>query len=94
MTWPGLTKDVNEYVKHCKQCQINKSPRLKYGHLPVRNNIPNPWEVVCVDLIGPYTININNKEEQLLAITICDPATGWFEIAQISDKKSTTTAKF
>jgi transposase InsO family protein len=28
-----------------------------------------------------------------LAITICDPATGWFELAEIKDKTNTETAK-
>ena len=60
MNWPGLKKYVNEYVKYCKQCQINKSPRLKYGHLPVRSNTPNPWEEVCVDLkVHPGSEGLN-----------------------------------
>jgi hypothetical protein len=32
-------------------------------------------------------------ELNLLAITICDPATGWFEVAAIKDKTAAETAK-
>jgi hypothetical protein len=28
----------------------------KYGHLPIKEAEADPWEKLCVDLIGPYTI--------------------------------------
>jgi hypothetical protein len=54
----------------------------------------NPWETICVDLIGPYTIRTKHEKELTLhALTICDPATGWFEITEIRNKTSGGTAK-
>jgi hypothetical protein len=38
--------------------------------------------MVCVDLVVPYTIRIPAKEYSLLALTMIDPATGWFEIVK------------
>jgi hypothetical protein len=35
----------------------------------------------------------HEKELSLQAITICDPATGWFEVAEIKDKTAEATAK-
>jgi hypothetical protein len=29
---------------------------MKYGHLPSKEAEAEPWERLCVDLIGPYTI--------------------------------------
>jgi hypothetical protein len=93
MTWPGLSTDVEEYVKHCRKCQICKNPRQKYGKLPVKQFEGNPWDTICVDLVGPYSVTTkDDKEITLLAMTICDPATGWFEIAEIHDKRAETAA--
>jgi len=45
-----------------------------------------------VDLIGPYTVKVNQEqpgqiikevELQLTCMTFLDPATGWFEIAEV-----------
>ena len=56
-----------------------------------------PWEKLCVDLIGPYTMKViedNNdtKKLTLWAVTMIDPATGWFEVKQIPDKEPGTIA--
>jgi hypothetical protein len=44
-----------------------------------------------MDLIGPYTISVelngNKKEIILHCLTMIDPTTGWFEIAEISTKR-------
>ena len=31
--WPGLHKDVTDYVLQCQKCQVNKAERLKAGGL-------------------------------------------------------------
>jgi hypothetical protein len=54
-----------------------------------------PWDRLCVNLIGPYEIKSKVKGikiKPLKAITMIDPATGWFEIKQFDDKKSITVA--
>jgi Integrase zinc binding domain len=92
--WPGLSSDVEKYIKSCHQCQRCKNPCKKYGHLPFKDIDQNPWDTICVDLIGPYTVTTKHEKElSLQAITICDPATGWFEGAKIKDKTSEGTAK-
>jgi hypothetical protein len=54
----------------------------------------DPWHAICVDTIGPYSVTTKDDEElNLLAITICDPTTGWFEFTEIKDKNAAKTAK-
>jgi hypothetical protein len=50
------------------------------------------WERLCVDLIGPYTIK-HKGEEPLLrwCLTMIDPAMGWLEIKELTDKKATNS---
>jgi hypothetical protein len=38
--------------------------------------------MVCVDLVGLFTIWTPAKTLPLLALTMIDPATGWFEIVE------------
>lgn len=54
-----------------------------------------PWDKMCIDLIGPYTIRRKGKNAKDLVckcVTMIDPATSWFEIHQYNDKRSVTVA--
>jgi len=87
-TWPGLKPQVEEWCRTCHRCQIFKRQRKKYGHLPAKKAETQPWSRVNVDFIGPYPITTPKKSHQLRAMTMIDPATGWFEIAPIIDPNS------
>ena len=63
MYWTGMQNTVQKYVKNCHECQVNKRQKHKYGKLPTKLVIRNPWEVLCVDLIGPYTLKGKDKTE-------------------------------
>ncbi len=42
-----------------------------------------PWECLRVDLIGPYTLKgKDNLQIDFMALTMIDPASSWFKIAQ------------
>ncbi len=43
-----------------------------------------PWEALCVDLIGPYTLNGKDGSSiDFMCLTMIDPATSWFEIVEL-----------
>ena len=91
--WPKLRDQVRSHVKTCPVCQKNKRKKLKYGHLPPKEAEASPWEKLCIDLIGPYKIRRKNHPELVCnAVTMIDPATGWFELHQTPDKRSDTIA--
>jgi hypothetical protein len=46
--------------------------------------------MVCVDLVGLFTIRKPDKTDSLLALTMIDPATGWFEIVKARNKSATS----
>lgn len=100
--WPGITNQSRLYCKKCKICQKYKKRKIKYGQLPPKE-VPllQPWETLCVDLIGPLSQNVKQLQPdgsikkvmlKLLAMTFIDPATGWFEITEI-DQQNQTSAK-
>jgi hypothetical protein len=51
-----------------------------------------PWVMVCVDLAGPFTIRTPaiTQSTFLLVLTMIDPATGWFEIIEPTNKSATS----
>ena len=71
---------------------MTKLRTRKYGQLPEKDPEVIPWTTVCIDLIGPYTIGKGKYAATLQCFTMIDPATGWFEIVEIPDKKSETVA--
>ena len=78
--WPTLREDVRRYCSTCDLCQRTKKNKKKYGLLPEKAAETEPWEVLCVDLIRPYTIKQpNGNKLQLWCVTMIDPATGCFE---------------
>ena len=89
--WPNLREMVKEVCQKCHNCQITKQKFKKYGHLPPKEAEATPWDTLCIDLIGPYQINRKNAKKDpltLWALTMIDPATGWFEMREITTKSA------
>jgi len=84
MYWSGLRADVRRHVKFCDRCQKGNQRAWQYGHVPPKIADQVPWQKVCADLIGPYTIKgLDGKIKDFMCLTMIDPATGWFEIIEL-----------
>lgn len=47
--WLGLSKDVAEYVRHCRRCVVSKSPEPE-ARAPLESiRTSEPLELVCID---------------------------------------------
>ena len=72
--------------KKCLACQKAKPTNQKYGKPPAKLAEENPWDTLCVHLIGPYRI-------ELWCLTMINPViTGWFEMKQIPNKTAARKA--
>jgi len=84
MYWKNLQTDVQYHVKTCKSCQVNKCKKLKYSKLPPKLVVDTPWECLCVNLIGPYTLRGKDGSEiDFMCLTMIDPATSWFKMVEL-----------
>ena len=82
--WKGMRTTIRSITKSCKTCQTNKRRNYEYGHLPAKLVISTPWECLCVDLIGPYTVKGKDGSQiDFMALTMTDPASSWFEISEL-----------
>ncbi len=56
--------------------------------------ISTPWEALCVDLIGPYTLKGKDGSAiDFMALTMINPASSWFKIVELLLAKRLTTMK-
>jgi hypothetical protein len=69
---------------------MTKKERKKYGLLPPKITEYDPWVMVYMDLVGPFRIKTPAKTDSLLALTMIDPATSWFEIVKATNKSETS----
>jgi hypothetical protein len=62
----------------------------KYGLLPIKISESDtvPLFMVCLDLVGPFTIKTPTKKYSLLTLTMTDPVTDWFEIVKTTKKSA------
>jgi hypothetical protein len=75
---------IRSLSKSCRSFQINKRWSRKYGYLPPKTVVTNPWECLCVDLIDPYTLNgKDDLQIDIMALTMIDPTSSWFKIAEL-----------
>ncbi len=74
MYWKDMRTTIRSITKSCKTCQVIKRRRHRYGHLLAKIIISNPWECLCVNLIGPYTLKGNGLQIDFMALTMIDPA--------------------
>ena len=49
-------------------CNMSKQKRhtQKYGYLTLKDLENNPWETLCVDLIGPYGFYTKEKNYRIM----------------------------
>ena len=82
--WPGMSKDVQQYVQQCHECKVSK-PQRQYGTIPEQTITTRPWNELYMDLIGPFN--------QQYALVILDVATKWIEMIPLENKRPATVAR-
>ena len=82
--WKGMRNTSRSITKSCKTCQVNKKRKQKYGHLPSKIVISTPWEALCVNLVGPYTLKgKDGLSIDFMSLTMIDPTSSWFEVVEL-----------
>jgi Integrase zinc binding domain/Integrase core domain len=75
--WKGLKNDVRLYVKSCHVCACTKQLNTRPEN-PMNSWKPHqPWEVISIDLIGPYPCTSRGKSYILVAT---DCFSRWAEV--------------
>jgi hypothetical protein len=65
--WQGLHEDVQDWIGACMTCKKRKTPRPKGGQsTPMLSDYP--WEVACIDFVGPLPPTPNGNKYILVII--------------------------
>jgi hypothetical protein len=80
---------VHQYVSQCQICKKSKIPIKKYVLLPETDIQCDPWEIIQIDLFGPWTFtDIDNATHHIQGLSIIDVATRWVELCPYNSKRS------
>jgi hypothetical protein len=53
-SWPNMRQGIEEYIKMCKSCQVNKLlKRRKRAPMEITITAKKPFEKCCLDIVGP-----------------------------------------
>ena len=52
--WPGIDRQIKSLIKSCHACQVTAQPTVKCEPLKMSEIPKSPWEVIALDLQGPY----------------------------------------
>jgi len=75
--WPRMNQDVPEYCNTCDTCQRTKySNQRPAGLMESNYGATRPWELICVDWIGPILPPAKNFK---FILVVVDYYTRWVE---------------
>ena len=98
--WNSLQKSVHNICPNCYMCRFLKHNKRKYGTLPAKQAETQPWDTLCIDLIGKYRMTPNkggrkyamkgkkDKDVYLQAIIMIDPAPSWIEKRSVPEARA------
>lgn len=88
--WKNMTKDITNYIKNFKKCQINKSGKKTKEKLTITPIAQTAFDIVAIDTIGPFCKTNKNYE---YAVTVVYDLTKYLIIIPKKNKKAHTVAK-
>ena len=89
--WPGMRKDVRDFIKSCTVCQqVKPNTEHRQGLFTGGEKFNQPFEVVAMDFMGPYTTSTGKKK---FILVFQDRFSRWVEIIPTSSDKAVVIAK-
>ena len=89
--WPRMNRDARKWVKTCTECQKAKSTRPdNKGYLVPRALTTKPFEVISMDLLGPFPLSYCGNR---YCLTIIDSFSNFPILVPVPNKESTSVAE-
>lgn len=84
--WPGVARDVKEYVKNCSIClQSKPQSKQQYGKMGKMKISNRPWETISMDFMGPFPRSTKGNE---YLFVICDHFTKYCILVPMRNAKA------
>lgn len=88
--WRGLTRDVEDYISKCKQCQKNKLSKHNKAPMVITDTPSQPFEKCALDIVGPLTITDKGNK---YVLTFQDHLTKYSKAMPIANQEAEVVAK-
>ena len=89
-----MMQTITTIVRLCPYCQRYNKQTQKYGHVPSEDvQHLQPWDEVCVDMIGPWKITVCGTEYKFRALACIDSVICLPEIVPVHNATSKTVAE-
>ena len=88
--WPGLARDVRQYVRSCNSCQQFKPSQQKPVGTMLTQIPEEPWSVVCADFVGPLP---RSKHGNNILLVFLDKFSKWVEMVPLRTATAETLKK-
>ncbi len=87
--WKGMHNAVRCTCRTCDACHCAKKNEKPHGIPPPKAAECEPWETLRADTVGPHKIKHKESgtELELWVVTMINPATRWFKIAEVPGAK-------
>lgn len=69
--WPIISLDVRDYVQCCQVCQLHKPNSRKPSGKLQHTKVNAPWEMLGVDLMGPFRQSSNVNVYLIVFVDYC-----------------------
>ncbi|GBC30564.2 putative integrase core domain protein [Rhizophagus irregularis DAOM 181602=DAOM 197198] len=87
--WKNMRKDIEKYVRMCRNCQMRGRPIGRNELHPIR--IGEPFEVIGIDIVGP--LNETGKGNKYIVVAI-DYFTKWVEARALREATANEVTEF
>ena len=88
--WPGLTAEVNRYVRSCRECQMTSQARTPPQPMGITKLAATPFSRVAVDIVGPLQKTRSGKQ---YILTYVDMATRYPDAVPLGSIESEKVAE-
>ena len=87
--WKGMLKEIEAYIKSCKQCQFRGKPKGQHELHPIQ--VKEPFYQIGIDIVGP--LPITEKRNKYIVVAI-DYLTKWPEAKAIPEASAKEVSTF
>jgi hypothetical protein len=88
--WKGMYKDVDNWVRSCISCAQRKTHRHNVVAPMVTMKVPEPFQRVSVDILGPLPITLSGNR---YVLCFTDHCTRWPILVPLSETSASTVAR-
>ena len=89
--WRGMYKDIDNWIRSCYSCARRKTPKHKVIAPLMTMTVPDPFERLSVDILGPLPIT-SSGNKYVLCFT--DHCTRWPILIPVKSIDAATIAKY